>query len=405
MDRLVNLLLLMQIMIADVRSTYPGIVDFLRKNLNAIKNIINVWENQLKIKQVIYGISFDRHGELHNILEPAKMNDLFAFLLLAVIDPEFMDKTMAEIIQNQGNLTASIQITQNHSEFLKNHCKSFEPMISGNFLDIGKVLEFFSSVTTSETRRFNVRYMLRNWSMAFGSIDPSCYSEFEEVTIDLESSVAIFDAFSTIWRTFFQNFARTFEASFLPIGNILWSEYKYTRLFTTNLSLTIGRVTGIIAFQIGSLDGHSYFKSKTPQYMHTEITPDSYGMFLFPDRIKQCSNIPGKLCSCFLRDFWQAHQKPNPNMTDIDYLKWLSSIPGIFSVYGRSSIDLINSLQNGTELPRIQGGSAGDYTYLSYLRAPTDPKIQQDYDAIFGEHFRRLGREPRISDFFDEPKE
>ena len=398
MNRLANIALIMQIIITDVRSTYPVIVDFLRQNPIAQNNIITVWINQVRIKQVYYGVSFASTGSLYDILEPAKMNDLFAFLLLAVIDPEFIDKNLAELIQNQGNLTASMQITKNHSEFLMKHCKLIESMISGYFLDIPKVIEFFSSVTTSETRRFIVRYILRQWSMAFGQIVHSGEPEFEEVNIEQESSVAIFDTFSTIWRAFFQNFERTFAVSFLPFGNISWSEEKYTRLFTTKMSLIISHVIGYFAFQIGVNDDHAFFKSRTPEYLHSAITSFSYGMYIFPDGIRKCNNISQQLCSCFIRDFWHAHRKPDPNMSDIDYIRWLFSIDGNFKDFGKNWIDLMDALQNGTKLPRIQGGSSSNYTYLSFLKVPTDAEVQESYDKTFRQ---QLGRDPIISDYFE----
>jgi len=252
------------------------------------------------------------------------------------------------------------------------------------------------------TRTFQVRYMLRPWRMAFGRIVPSDRPEYEEVTIEQGSWVPIFDVFSTFWQAFFLNFSRTFAQSFLPFGNLAWSE-GYTRLIQVEFDWIIRIVIGNFAFRIGALDDHAFFKSNTQEYMHTDITSTSYGMFIFPDGIRN-SKISREICSCFLRYFWRVHQRPYPNMSDIDYIRWLFSIPGTFAVLGKSSIDLIDALQNGTELPEILDGSSGDFTYLSFPTVPTDPEVQQDYYRIFRAHFEQLGREPKITDF-DEPRE
>ena len=381
--------LTMQRMIAHVRFSYPHIVSFLEQNKKAVENIISVYANQVSIKQVIYGVSFD-------ILEPAKINDLFTFFILAVIDPEFIDETLAEVIQNCGDLNASM-LHQKHYEFLIKHCQSIEPLISNNFLDIGKVLDCFSSMVTSTTREFQVRYVLRHWRMAFGEIVHSGEPEFEEVTIEVRSSVPIFDVFLRLWHVFFRNFARTFEVSFLPFGNILWSE-AYTRLCTTNFDWIIRIVVGNFAIRIGARDDHTFFKSQTPTYMHTDITSHSYGMYIFPDGIRNCK-MSSEICSCFLRDFWHAHRKPDPNMSDIDYIRWLFSIPGTFEVFGKVWIQLVDALQNGTELPKIRDGSSGDFRYLSDPTAPTDPEVQQKYDDNFG---LQLGRYPEIGDYAED---
>jgi len=402
-----NLLLLkialeMQEMISHVRSSYPEIISVLTQNEKALMNIIMVWNNQVIVKQVLYGVSFNRHGSLFNILEDIKMNQLFAFLILAVIDPDFIDQSLTQIIANCGNRNVPFQNIEKYLQFLKDHCQSIAPMIFGHFLDIGQVLDCFSSMETSMTRTFQVRYMLRPWRMAFGRIVPSDRPEYEEVTIEQGSWVPIFDVFSTFWQAFFLNFSRTFAQSFLPFGNLAWSE-GYTRLIQVEFDWIIRIVIGNFAFRIGALDDHAFFKSNTQEYMHTDITSTSYGMFIFPDGIRN-SKISREICSCFLRYFWRVHQRPYPNMSDIDYIRWLFSIPGTFAVLGKSSIDLIDALQNGTELPEILDGSSGDFTYLSFPTVPTDPEVQQDYYRIFRAHFEQLGREPKITDF-DEPRE
>jgi hypothetical protein len=66
------------------------------------------------------------------------------------------------------------------------------------------------------------------------------------------------------------------------------------------------------------------------------------------------------------------------------------------SVFGKSWVELMDALQNGTELPKIRDGSSGVFTYLSCQRVPTDPKVQDEYD----ENFRQqLGRDPEIGDY------
>jgi hypothetical protein len=153
-------------------------------------------------------------------------------------------------------------------------------------------------------------------------------------------------------------------------------------------------VVGNFAFIICAKDDHLYLMTKCA---HSDIISTSYKMFIFPDGIRNAI-ISEEICSCFLRDFWQAYQKSDSNMSDIDYLKWLSSIPRTFSVFGKSSIDLINSLQNGKELPKIRDGLFGDFTYISCPTVPTDAEVQREYDVIFGQ---KLGRDPEIGDYFE----
>ena len=157
-------------------------------------------------------------------------------------------------------------------------------------------------------------------------------------------------------------------------------------------------MVGNFAFRIGARDDHAFFKSQTPEYMHTDITSTSYGMYIFPDGIRN-RRMSSKICSCFLRDFWHAHRKPDPNMSDVDYIRWLFSIPGTFKVFGKSWIELVDALQNGTELPRSWDGSSGDFRYLSFQTDSTDPEVQRSYDQNFRQ---QLGRDPEIGDYFEE---
>lgn len=383
----------MQSMIAHVRSTYPDIASFLAQNENAMKNIITVWRNQLDVKQTSYRCLFDFN-------EPVKMNDLFIFCMLTVINPEF-DQSLVEVIQKCGYPSGPLQDIQKHSEYLKNHCKSVEPMIFGHFLNIGQVLDCFSNIVTS-TMMIYVTYTLSPWSIGFGQIVYSGQPEFEKLTIIQESSMPIFDVFSTFWHGFFRNFARTFAVSFLPFGNIPWSE-GYTRLFHLNFDWIIRIAVGNFALRIGAKDNHAFLRRKISwlsDCAHSEISTASYGRLIFPDGIRNCK-ISSEICSCFLRDFWRTHQKPDPSMSDIDYIRWLFSIPGTFAVFGKDWIDLLNALQKGEYPLKKWDGPSFDYRYrhLSFHTDPTDPEIQQEYNEIFGEYFRQLGREIEISDY------
>ena len=375
-------------MIEHTRSSYPEIVYLLSHNKSALMNLIMVWRNQVIVKETVYGSLFD-------ILEPTKIHTLFIFCILAVIDPGFIDENLAQFIQNCGDLNP-FQYFSNHLDFLAQTCESFEPMILP-VGDIRRVIQLFSSMCTSTTRMFVVKYALKPWSMGFGKIFYSGQLPFEEITIDLGSSMPIFDVFSRFWEGFFRNFAQTFAVSFLPFGNIPWSE-GYTCLIQTNFDWIIRIVVGNFAFRIGARDDHAFFKSQTPEYMHTDITSTSYGMYIFPDGIRN-RRMSSKICSCFLRDFWHAHRKPDPNMSDVDYIRWLFSIPGTFKVFGKSWIELVDALQNGTELPRSWDGSSGDFRYLSFQTDSTDPEVQRSYDQNFRQ---QLGRDPEIGDYFEE---
>jgi hypothetical protein len=374
-----------QSMLAHFRTTYPDIAYFLaQQNENALKNIIMVWRNQVSVNQIVYRSLFNMH-------EPARIHSLFIFCIVAATRPEFIDENLAQFIQNCGDRNKTMQFSYDREtlKFLEENCETFE----ANTLqlgDIGRVIELFSSMLTSTKRAFQVRYALKPWSIGFGKIVHSDCLGFEEVIVEQGSYELIFDVFTRFWDVFFRNFALTFAVSFLPFGNILWSE-GYTRLIQTNFDWIIRIVVGNFAFRIGDLGNHAFFKSQTPSYMHTNITSTSYGMFIFPYGIRDA------VISCFLRDFWLAHRKPDPNMSDIDYIRWLFSIPGTFAVFGKSLIELVDALQNGTELPRIQDGSSGDFTYLSCPTVPTDSDVQKKYDDFR----RQLDKDPEISDYFE----
>ncbi len=154
------------------------------------------------------------------------------------------------------------------------------------------------------------------------------------------------------------------------------------------------------ALRIGAKDDHAFLRSEISwlsDSSQSEIITASYARLIFPDGIKN-SRMSSEICSCFLRDFWHAHQKPDPTMSDIDYIRWLFSIPA-YAVFGKSWIELVDALQNGTELPRVQDGSSGDFRYLSCPTVETDPEVQRSYDEIFGEYFRQMGRKIEINDY------
>ena len=375
-------------MIEHVRVSYPEIVSILGQNENALMNLIMVWKNQMIVKQTVYGSLFD-------IREPAKMHTLFIFCILAVIYPDFIDESMMLFIQDCGDRNRPTHYFINHLGFLQKTCESFEPM-NLQVGDIRRIIELFSSMCTSTTRSFCVRYALKSWSMAFGQIVHYGRPEFEEETIEQGSSMPIFQVFSTFWDVFFRNFARTFAVSFLPFGNIPWSE-GYTRLCTTNFDWIILIAVENFALRIGAKDDHAFLRRKISLLSNCEISTASYGSSIFPEGIRNCK-MSDEICSCFLRDFWHAHRKPDPNMSDIDYIQWLFSIPGTFSVFGKNWIELVDALQNGTELTKIRDGSNGDSTYLSCPTVETDPEVQKIYDTIFRQ---KLGRKPEISDYFE----
>ena len=189
---------------------------------------------------------------------------------------------------------------------------------------------------------------------------------------------------------------RTFEVSFLPFGNIPWSE-GYTRLCTTNFDWIIRIAVENFALRIGAKDDHAFLRSEISwlsDSSQSEIITASYAMLIFPDGIKN-SRMSSEICSCFLRDFWHTHQKPDPTMSDIDYIQLLFSIPE-YAVFGKSWIELVDALQNGTELPRVQDGSSDNFSYLSCPTALTDPEMQSEYEHNFK---KEDGGELQISDY------
>jgi hypothetical protein len=388
-----NLLLLetglkMKIMIEHFRVSYPEIVSILAQNKNAQMNLIIVWMKQVIVKKNLYLKLIDIH-------EPLKIHIMFVICILAVIDKRFIDKRLVQFIQSCGDLNDQKPFLQEHLEFLKDFEK-IDPMIL-QVLNIERVIELFSSMCTS-TNRFNVRYALEQWSMAFGQIVYSGQHRFEEIEIKEDSLTPIFDVFTRFWEVFFRNFARTFEVSFLPFGNIPWSE-GYTCLCTRNFIKIIQIAVENFALRIGAEDDHAFIRKKICWMKNYVISGSSYRVLIFPEGIENFSifSISREICSCFLRDFWRAHRKPDPTMSDIDYIRWLFLIPA-YAVFGKSWIELVDALQNGTEFPRVQGSRfIGDSRYLSCPTRETDPNVQKEYDEYFKKGNRR--RKLQISDY------
>jgi hypothetical protein len=82
-------------------------------------------------------------------------------------------------------------------------------------------------------------------------------------------------------------------------------------------------------------------------------------------------------------------------MNDFDYIGWFFSIPA-YEPFGNFWIELMNALQNGTELPRCRDRSSSDFSYLSCPTDPTDPEVQSEYEQNFK---KEDGSELQISDY------
>jgi hypothetical protein len=379
----------MQRIIILVRSSYPEIVSFLAQNDNALRNLILVWKKQVNACELIY----DRQSHLP---EPKKITIIFAFCILAVIDPSFVDEHLAEFIKSCGNSHVPLHFSQKYHDFMIEQDPEFECHIDSNHgscSTIRRICRLFYSRKSSDVPGRMIEYSMTYWTLGFGHIRASSQFEFESPTTLLRSQTPIFEVFLTFWDSFFRNFARTFAVSFLPIGNIPWSE-RYTCLCTTEFDWIIRIAVENFALKIGAKDNHAFLKSKISWLSNCEITTASYGRLIFPDGMRNCK-MSSEICSFFLRDFWHTHQKPNPTMNDIEYIRWLFSIPE-YASFGDSWIKLMDALQNGTELPRVQDGSSGDFGYLSCPTVPTDQEVEKNYD----ENFRQqLGRDPEIGDY------
>jgi hypothetical protein len=202
----------MQSIISFVRSDYPHIVSLLKQNENAVKNIILLWKKQVDVKE-IFGVKL-----LLDLHEPLKIHIMFIFFISAVIDEELLDESLACLIKNYEDHT-QIPCSSKLLECLKQNFSSILPILdSWKIGDMCKVVELFLFMHTNSRSRTQVRYTLTPCSMPFAQ------SEFEELVFELGNFNPILLVFSKFWREFFQNFARTFEVSFLASGNIPWSE-------------------------------------------------------------------------------------------------------------------------------------------------------------------------------------
>jgi hypothetical protein len=376
----------MQDMIEHVRSSYPEIVSFLAQNDNALKNIILVWKKQVNVCELVY----DRQVQLPEL----EITIIFIFCILAVIDPSFVDEHLADFINSCGNSDTSLHFSKKYQDFMSK--SQFESLIDSNYgscSTMRQICRLFSSMKSSDVAGKMIEYSMIHWTLGFGHIRWYNQFEFESPTTLLRSQTPIFEVFLKFWNSFFRNFARTFVDSFLPIGNILWSE-GYTRLCATNFDWIIRIAVENFALRIGAKDDHAFLRRKISWLSEHNISSASYGRLIFPDGIRNCK-MSSEICSCFLRDFWRTHQKPDPTMNDIDYIRLLFSIPK-YAPFGRNWVELVDSLQNGTELPRCRDGSSGDFSYLSCPTVETVPEVQSEYNKNFK---KEDGGELQISDY------
>lgn len=376
--------LALQTLIFFIRSSYPDIVAFLQQNPNALENMFLVWKKQVTVRLNVYGKMVDTRviPTIHN---------MFFVVMLAVIYPDFLDESLDVFIQSSGKLSRGINFfCGNHQEFLEEHFKSERGF---NFCsrDILQFLEHMTKACTSLKReKFNFTYSLNPWSMFFGDIDYSEPGQFGRLSVDLESSEPIFSVFESLLKGFFDNFQKTFEASFRPVGNIKWRE-AYTSVFTVSISNIISRAIPNFAFKIDSGNEHQYLMAEDHSYRDGKMgDPNwaSYHALLFPAWIRW-------ILKCFMEDFWIAHRKQDPRMTEVEYLSWFFSIPEYAPCSG-SPMKLISALSDETKLPRCIDRPIFDYHHLSRPTEPAPPNDISDYEKFFREP---LGRVPMISDY------
>lgn len=380
----------LQTLINEIRSSYPDIVAFLQKNPNAFENIILVWKKQVTVHLNIYGTMVDTR------VIPT-IHDMFIFVMVAVIHPDFLDESLNDFIQKSGDLSKQMKYYLDHQQdFLKKHCKSELGFIFYS-KDIRRIIEHMTEACTSSKREeFKFRYSLSPWSMFFGDIDYSEPGQFGRLSVDLGSSEPIFSVFERLLKVFFENFQKTFEVSFRPVGNIKWRE-AYTSVFTVSISNTISIAIPNFAQNVDGKNAHAYLKKENAYYQDSnphqrsmgEIDWASYHALLFPAWTSW-------ILKCFLEDFWIAHRKQDPRMTDLEYLSWFFSIPE-YAPLSQFPMRLISALSDGTELPRCIDGPIFDYSHLSRPTVPAPPEDISDYENFFREP---LGRGPRISDYF-----
>jgi len=376
--------LTLQTLIFFIRVRYPHIVAFLQENPNALENMMLVWKNQVTVRLNVYGKMVDTH------VIPT-IHDMFIFVMVAVIHPDFLDESLNDFIQKSGDLSKQMEYyLDHHQDFLKEHCKSELGFIFYS-KDIRRIIEHMTEACTSSKREeFKFRYSLSPWSMFFGQIDYSVPRQFERLSVDLGSSEPIFSVFESLLKGFFDNFQKTFEASFRPVGNIKWCE-AYTSVFTVSISNIISCAIPNFAFRIDSGNEHQYLMAEEVWYRDGKMGDPNWGSYhalLFPAWIRW-------ILKCFMEDFWIAHRKPEPNMTDLEYLYWFFSIPE-YAPESEFPMRLISALSDGTELPRCIDGPIFDYSHLSRPTVPAPPEDISDYEKFFRQ---RLGRDPMISDY------
>jgi hypothetical protein len=138
------------------------------------------------------------------------------------------------------------------------------------------------------------------------------------------------------------------------------------------------------AFKEGSKNNHLFLEMQ-PMKILLPITSESYRtLFRYS---------PSLLLSYFLKDFWLTHRKPNPNMSDFDYIMWFFSIQAYASI-GSSGNRLLNALRNGTSLPLVQGGLTPNFSNLSY-----PSQIDLELLTIYEQYFRNDNRGIQILDY------
>jgi hypothetical protein len=369
--------LLLQGQIFSIRSIYPDIVAFLRQNPNALENMFLVWKNQVTVHLNVYG----RMVETHFI---PTIHDMFIVFMVAVIHPDFLDESLEDFIRISGDLSQPMKYLSNHSEILKESCKSELGFIfySG---DIRQILEHMTKAcTSSKTEVFNFRYSLSFWSMFFGQIEYAEPGQFQRLSVDLKSSEPIFPVFKDLLKVFFENFQNSFEVSFRPVGNIKWFK-AYTSVFTVSISNTISHAVPNFAQNVDGKNAHAYLKKENEFYRdsnpHRSMgDPNwaSYHSLLFPAWTRW-------ILKCFMEDFWITHRKPDPRMTEVDYLFWIFSISE-YAKFGESPLRMIAALMDGKELPRCIDGPSFDYSHLSRPTKPAPPNDISEYREYFGQY-------------------
>ena len=366
-------------LINEIRSSYPDIHDFLQNNPNALGNIILVWKNQVTVRRNVYGTMVDMR------VIPT-IHGMFVFVMVAVIHPDFLDESLNEFIQKSGDKSQPMKYLCNHQDVLKKNCESDTGFVfySGNIREILELLT--KECTSSDETRFKFQYSLKSWSIFFGTIDRR--QGFEEYSLEVEGSSPIFLVFGQLVIAFFKELEKSFQDSFQPFANFVWSE-NITRLCTTEIDNLISHVVPIVAYNMGRINNHAYLKREIDS-KSKDISPACYASIFFP-AFKRYIIIH------FIRDFWEIHQKSVKPMNDLDFLRWLSSIPA-YASYLKSSLDLIDALMHGTALPSITDGSSCDHSWLCPTNSAPSWSSSDEFD--YQKHFIGLmGRNLEIEDF------